>query len=117
MTKLTHSSTKPQQRHSETPIRYKFNEEKLLLELQDYIDRTYASHYSKDRDYQAFEFIVDCGYGMGFTLGDILKYAQRYGAKGDSPEEWRKDLVKIVHYGLLALYCHDKEYSREGDSS
>ena len=91
---------------------YKFNEDEYLDELQEYIDDTYDAHYSKDREFQALEFIIDSGHGIGFTIGDIMKYAQRYGHKG-TPENWRKDLMKIIHYGMLALYIHDKEH---GDS-
>ena len=37
-----------------------------------------------------------------------MKYAQRYGHKG-TPEDWRKDLMKVIHYAIIALYVHDKE--------
>jgi hypothetical protein len=40
-------------------------------------------------------------------MGNILKYAQRYGKKGTS-EEWRKDLMKIIHYSIIQLYNHDE---------
>ena len=67
----------------------------------------YSGPYSKDRAFQAFEFIEDSGNGIGFAIGNVMKYAQRYGHKG-TPDDFRKDLWKVVHYGLLALYCHDK---------
>ena len=83
---------------------YKFNEDKLIKELKEYIDQTYKGHYSKKK-FQSTEFIVDCGHGLGFTLGNVLKYAQRYGHKDGQN---RKDLLKILHYALLALYIHDQ---------
>ena len=61
-------------------IEYKFDEDRLLSELKDYIDSTYNSHYSKTK-FQATEFIFDAGHGMGFCIGNVLKYAQRYGRK------------------------------------
>jgi len=61
-------------------IDYKFNEKALITELQAYIDKTYGGHYSKNQ-FQSTEFIIDCGHGMGFALGNVLKYAQRYGKK------------------------------------
>ena len=61
-------------------INYKFNEGALIEELQAYIDVTYDGHYSKNR-FQSTEFISDCGHGIGFAIGNILKYAQRYGKK------------------------------------
>ena len=50
---------------------YKFNEGALIEELQAYIDDTYGGHYSKN-NFQSTEFIVDCGHGIGFTIGNIF---------------------------------------------
>ena len=86
-------------------IDYKFNEDENLNELKKHIDATYDSHYSKEK-FQATEFIIDGGHGTGFCIGNILKYAQRYGKKG-TREEARKDLLKILHYAVIQLYVHD----------
>ena len=61
-------------------IDYKFNEDNLIKELQKYVDSTYDQHYSKNK-FQATEFIIDAGHGEGFCIGNIMKYAQRYGKK------------------------------------
>jgi hypothetical protein len=84
-------------------INYKFSEGDLSQELKDYIDSTYTQHYSKNK-FQATEFIVDGGHGEGFCIGNILKYAQRYGKKDGYN---RKDLMKVLHYGIIALHVHD----------
>jgi hypothetical protein len=84
---------------------FKYNEDKLVQQLMEYIEDTYDQHYSRNK-FQASEFIFDSGHGVGFTLGNIMKYAQRYGKKG-TPSEARKDLMKILHYGIMALYNHD----------
>jgi hypothetical protein len=84
-------------------VNYKFNEGALIQELQQYVDSTYNQHYSKN-NFQATEFIIDSGHGMGFALGNVLKYAQRYGNKDGTN---RKDLMKILHYALIALHQHD----------
>lgn len=84
-------------------IDYKFNEGHILEEIKKYIDSTYNQHYSQDK-FQATEFIRDSGHGMGFCLGNVLKYAQRYGKKDGLN---RKDLLKIIHYAILALSEHD----------
>ena len=84
-------------------VDYKFNEGALIQEFHDYIDSTYGQHYSQDK-FQAAEFIIDSGHGMGFALGNVLKYAQRYGKKDGTN---RKDLMKILHYALIALHQHD----------
>ena len=35
-----------------------------------------------------------------------MKYAQRYGKKGDASQA-RKDLMKILHYAIIQLHVHD----------
>lgn len=85
-------------------INYKYNEKEILKELQEYIDNTYGEHYSMS-NIQATEFIMDAGLGQGFTLGNVIKYAQRYGKKDGYN---RKDLLKVLHYAIMALYMHDK---------
>ena len=64
-------------------MEYKYSEDKVLSELKKYIDSTYDEHYSQNK-YQATEFILDIGHGAGFCIGNILKYAQRYGKKGNT---------------------------------
>ena len=88
---------------------YKFNEDILLEEIRAYIDQTYEGHYSENT-FQSTEVIMARGHGEGFCMGNIDKYSNRYGKKGETPEDYRKDLMKIIHYGILALYNHDKTY-------
>ena len=56
--------------------------------------------------FQATEFIIDSGHGEGFCIGNILKYAQRYGKKNGKN---RADLLKVIHYGIIALHLNDGE--------
>tara|TARA_B100000941_G_C28441720_1_gene520041 strand:+ start:178 stop:441 length:264 start_codon:yes stop_codon:yes gene_type:complete len=86
---------------------YKFNEDKSVKELKKYIDKTYSQHYSKSK-FQATEFIIDGGHGEGFCIGNILKYAQRYGKKAGHN---KADLMKVLHYAIIALYVHDREHN------
>ena len=91
----------------ESSINYKYSEDRIFNELKEYVDNTYDQHYSQNK-FQATEFILDSGHGTGFCIGNILKYAQRYGKKG-TREDARKDLLKVIHYGIIALHNHDKE--------
>ena len=91
----------------ESSINYKYSEDRIFNELKEYVDNTYDQHYSQNK-FQATEFILDSGHGEGFCIGNILKYAQRYGKKG-TREDARKDLLKVIHYGIIALHNHDKE--------
>ncbi len=88
-------------------INYKYNESMYVGEIKAYIDSTYNQHYSQN-NFQATEFIIDGGHGTGFCIGNVLKYAQRYGRKG-TPDDWRKDLMKVIHYAIIQLHVHDLE--------
>ena len=96
------------------PTEYKFREDELIDEFVEYIDSTYAGHYGHG-GLQSFEIIVDRGHGMGFTAGNIDKYNDRYGKKGNTPAEWRKDIMKTIHYAFLKLYEHDRLYGTPND--
>jgi hypothetical protein len=89
----------------EVMIEYKYDENLSLEELTEYVDATYDEHYSKNK-FQATEFIIDGGHGDGFCIGNIMKYAQRYGNKDGYN---RKDILKVLHYALIQLHVHDKE--------
>jgi hypothetical protein len=88
-------------------LAYKFNELNILRELKKYIDSTYKGHYARNK-FQSTEFIVDNGHGVGFMVGNVMKYVQRYGKKG-TVEDHRKDIMKVLHYALMLVYVHDLE--------
>jgi hypothetical protein len=85
---------------------YKFNEDKVLMEVKEWIDSPYRKHYSMNK-IQSTEFINDARHGEGFCLGNIIKYAQRYGKKDGYR---REDVLKIIHYAIILLNIEsDKE--------
>lgn len=94
-------------------INYKYNEMSLINDLAKYVDSTYISddnsHYAKSK-IETTEVIIDNGFGMAFCMGNVLKYAQRYGKKDGYN---RKDLMKVLHYTLMALYIHDDESEKD----
>jgi hypothetical protein len=85
-------------------IDYKYDEDKNIKQIMEYIDATYSQHYSGK--YQATDMIIDAGHGTGFCVGNIMKYAKRYGKKDGYN---RKDLMKIIHYAMIQLYVHELE--------
>lgn len=91
---------------------YRFNEGNLLHEMKEYIDKTYQGHYSGK--YQATDIIIDAGHGIGFNLGNVMKYAKRYGKKNGFN---RDDILKLIHYGFLALYTHDYNLEKAKEPS
>ena len=93
-------------------VNFKFGEDKILKELYDYISATYKGHYSTNQ-FQSTEFIIDCGHGEGFMLGNIIKYAQRYGKKNGKN---RKDLLKAIHYVVLLMSSEDNNKEDTNDN-
>lgn len=87
-------------------IDYKFHEDTTVLRLMAYIDSTYDQHYAQDK-VQATEFIFDSGHGEGFCVGNIMKYAQRWGKKTDKTQ--KLDLYKVIHYTMILLGHLEKE--------
>ena len=82
---------------------YKFNEDLIQTRLKNYIDSTYDQHYAQAKT-QTTEIVFENGHGEGFCIGNILKYSQRYGKKDGKN---RNDLLKGIHYGIMALHNHD----------
>jgi len=87
-------------------IDYKYNEDSALQEIKAYIDSTYNQHYSGK--YQATDMIIDAGHGTGFCIGNIMKYAKRYGKKDGLN---KADLLKIIHYAIIQLHVHELNLS------
>tara|TARA_R100000988_G_C3990032_1_gene162110 strand:+ start:1124 stop:1390 length:267 start_codon:yes stop_codon:yes gene_type:complete len=84
----------------------KFDELQILEDVEDYIVDTYKQHYAGK--YQATDMIIDAGHGEGFCIGNIMKYAMRCGKK----DEKEKELLKIIHYAIIAIYIQRKENDR-----
>lgn len=90
-------------------IDYRYNEGELIRQIQLYIDKTYGQHYSQNK-FQATEFIIDSGHGVGFCVGNVMKYAQRYGRKDGFN---RADILKVIHYAIILLSVHDTHHAKE----
>ena len=102
-------------------VDYKFNEENTIEQIKRYIDKTYEKHYASGK-YQATDMIIDAGHGDGFCMGNIIKYAMRYGKKPNPVTgEYRNqgDLLKIIHYAIIAihLWVENKTNSTEDEAS
>ena len=81
----------------------KYNEDKILEEISQYVNNTYDEHYSEG-EVQTLDFIEACGDAKAFCRSNILKYASSYDKKGTP----RKDILKIIHYAMLLLHFSDK---------
>ena len=60
----------------------------------------HPDHYNSGK-FEAIDVIADAGYGEGFCLGNIIKYAQRYGKK--EGEARNHNLMKIIHYAIILM--------------
>ena len=88
---------------------YKYNEDKILQEVKDYVSDTYRAHYNSDNGTQTLDLIESVGDAAAFCRSNILKYASRYDKKGTA----RRDIMKILHYAVLLLHFNDKNAKRE----
>ena len=103
----------PRPENGSVPFKYK--EAEILQELHDYIASTYKSHYIGNDNIQSNDLIFAAGRGEGFCIGNIIKYASRYGKKKGNE---RPDILKILHYAMLLLFLHDKkELTKQIDGS
>jgi len=84
---------------------YEFKEDlsKVRLTLDEPEDYLVIKDSGK---FQATEVVFDSGYGEGFCVGNIMKYAQRYGKKGKKKE---LDLYKLIHYAVILIGKSEKE--------
>ena len=87
---------------------FKYDEERILKEVREYITGTYGAHYSSD-NIQTLDLIESVGDAEAFCRSNILKYASRYDKKGTA----RRDIIKIIHYAMLLLHFSDKSATTE----
>ena len=92
---------------------WKYNEDKILKDIQDYVTSTYGSHYcghNEDyKDIQTIDLMAAKDLATGFCQSNILKYGSRY---GDKDGRNKRDLLKVIHYAMLLLHF-DGHYSRK----
>jgi hypothetical protein len=92
---------------------WKFQEDKTINELINYISSTYKSHYAATKkSVQAVELIASIGDGVPFCKGNVIKYASRFGKKNGFS---KLDALKTLHYGVL-MY-HFAELHSQKDSN
>lgn len=91
---------------------YKYNEDKILQEVKDYISDTYRAHYNSNNGTQTLDLIESVGDAAAFCRSNILKYASRYDKKGSA----KMDIKKIIHYAVLLYHFAglDKETTERG---
>jgi len=94
---------------------WKYNEDKILKDIEDYVISTYKSHYcgheDEYREIQTIDLMAAKGLATDFCQANILKYGSRY---GDKEGHNKRDLLKVIHYAMLLLHF-DRHYSRQNN--
>ena len=91
---------------------WKYDEDKILKDIQEYVTGTYKSHYcgqeANYKDIQTIDLMAAKELAANFCQANILKYGSRYGSKDGRN---KIDLLKVIHYAMLLLHF-DGHYSR-----
>jgi len=97
-----------------TKIEYKYNEDKILKEIYNYITSTYNQHYVGKGAVQTIDVWDNMGIAEEMCMGTLVKYAMRFGKKdGKNPD----DLKKLIHYAILAYNFSFMEKDNDDTSS
>ena len=83
------------------PSHHKYQEDKGIDDLRDYVASTYTGHYTnKNSDTQTLDLIHSVGDAESFCRSNALKYLSRYDKKGSA----KQYILKAMHYCLLLYY-------------
>lgn len=92
---------------------WKYSEDKILKDIEEYVTTTYNSHYCGNSDgyehIQTIDLMAAKNLAAQFCQCNILKYGSRYGEKEGRN---KRDLLKVIHYAMLLLHF-DGHYSRQ----
>ena len=84
---------------------YKYHEEEILKDIEEYVSRTYQGHYTgtkhQFRKVQTIDLMAARDIAPQFCQANILKYGSRYGSKDGRN---KTDLLKVIHYAMLLLH-------------
>ena len=88
-----------------TDHNFKYHEDEILKDIQEYVSRTYQGHYTgtkhEFRKVQTIDLMAARDIATGFCQANILKYGSRYGSKNGKN---KTDLLKVIHYAMLLLH-------------
>lgn len=80
---------------------YKYSEDKLIKEINDYISGTYNQHYVGKNQIQTIDVWDTLGNVESTLRDNAIKYLMRFGKKDGKN---RKDLLKTIHYVILLMH-------------
>ena len=104
----TRQAAKEQLEKEMTAHYFKYHEEEILKDIEEYVSSTYRGHYTGDtheyRNVQTLDLMAARSLASPFCQSNILKYGSRYGSKEGRN---KKDLMKVIHYAMLLLHFDD----------
>ena len=90
---------------AKTDHNFKYHEDEILKDIQEYVSRTYQGHYTGSkhefRKVQTIDLMAARDIATDFCQAHILKYGSRYGSKNGKN---KTDLLKVIHYAMLLLH-------------
>ena len=90
---------------AKTDHNFKYHEDEILKDIQEYVSRTYQGHYTgtkhEFRKVQTIDLMAARDIATDFCQANILKYGSRYGSKNGKN---KTDLLKVIHYAMLLLH-------------
>ena len=96
---------------------FKYHEEQILKDIEEYVSSTYRGHYTgtthEYRNVQTLDLMASRDLASAFCQANILKYGSRYGSKDGKS---KKDLMKVIHYAMLLLHF-DEHYGKPSITS
>ena len=90
---------------------WKYDEGKILREVEQYLSSTYKGHYvGEESKVQTLDLIDSIGDAEAFCRSNAIKYLSRFGKKdGKNP----KDLLKVIHYAILLYHFSDLPFTED----
>ena len=81
---------------------WKYEEDKTLKEVEEYLVSTYKSHYTSEQSKtQTLDLIESIGDAEPFTRSNAIKYLSRFGKKNGKSKQ---DILKAIHYCILLYH-------------
>ena len=81
---------------------WKYEEDKTLKEVEQYLSSTYHSHYTSETSKtQTLDLIESIGDSEAFTRSNAIKYLSRFGKKNGKSKQ---DILKAIHYCVLLYH-------------
>ena len=92
-------------------IFWKYDEGKILREVEQYLSSTYQGHYvGEQTKVQTLDLIESIGDAEAFCRSNAIKYLSRFGKKNGKN---RMDILKVIHYAILLYHFSDLPFTED----